>query len=509
MGTRMRRGLRAALAGTLLLGGTFVASALLPSPGATAGTSTPSWTQLNPDTSPPGRILASMAYDPGTGQLVLFGGAGCTNGSPCNDTWTWNGSTWTQQSPATSPPGRDNGASMAYDPATGQLILFGGTGSSADLNDTWTWNGTTWTQLFPATSPPVRDEASMAYDPDTGQLVLFGGHSVPAGIIRSDTWTWNGTTWTEQSPATSPPARGAGSMSFDPANGTMVLFGGYDKPGNYLNDTWTWNGTTWTAQSPASSPSVRGYASMAYDSGTGQLVLFGGGTTPIVTELNDTWTWNGTTWMQQSPATSPSARATATMAYDSGTGQLVLFGGEIEGDGGEVNDTWIYGSPAPSDTVAFNSEGGAAVSPISGPVGSSITLPSDTYPGHSFNGWFTAANGGTKVGSAGSPYTIPAGGITLYAQWTSLCAAGLQPHVLNASYAKGTFTGLFCVNANGLGTYIQGSRKGFGWVTVAKGTTIIDAVGKTLFLAGSTDDTKSSFVELAPTPIKFGTFTLS
>ncbi len=91
----------------------------------------------------------------------------------------------------------------------------------------------------------------------------------------------------------------------------------------------------------------------------------------------------------------------------------------------------------------------------------------------------------------------------------SLCAAGLHPHVLSATYAKGTFTGLFCVNAKGFGTYTQGSLSGFGWVTVVKGTTAIAALGKNLFLAGSTKGTKSSFLELAPTPIKFGTFTLS
>ena len=72
------------------------------------------------------------------------------------------------------------------------------------------------------------------------------------------------------------------------------------------------------------------------------------------------------------------------------------------------------------DTVAFNSNGGAAVASLSGPDGSSITLPSDTYPGYSFDGWFTQASGGTEVGGAGSSYTIPSGGITLYAHWTSI-----------------------------------------------------------------------------------------
>ena len=64
---------------------------------------------------------------------------------------------------------------MAYDAATGTVVLFGGDGSSGDLGDTWTWNGTTWTEQTPATSPPARESATMAYDAATGTVVLFGG----------------------------------------------------------------------------------------------------------------------------------------------------------------------------------------------------------------------------------------------------------------------------------------------------------------------------------------------
>jgi hypothetical protein len=90
----------------------------------------------------------------------------------------------------------------------------------------------------------------------------------------------------------------------------------------------------------------------------------------------------------------------------------------------------------------------------------------------------------------------------------SLCAAGLNAHVLTATYHSGTFTGLFCVNAKGVGTYTQGTVSGFGAVTTWKGTTFIGAVGKHLFLLGATNGTTSSFGELAPTP-SHGTFTLS
>jgi hypothetical protein len=74
--------------------------------------------------------------------------------------------------------------------------------------DTWLWNGITWTQLSPAASPPARGAAALAYDPATSQLVLFGGYS--AASIYGDTWTWTSTTWTKLSPASSPPPTDGG-----------------------------------------------------------------------------------------------------------------------------------------------------------------------------------------------------------------------------------------------------------------------------------------------------------
>ncbi len=75
------------------------------------------------------------------GRLVLFGGC-CTEDFWFGDTWTYNGTTWAQESPANSPSPRDS-ASMAYDPATSQLVLFGGYALSAFFADTWTYNGST------------------------------------------------------------------------------------------------------------------------------------------------------------------------------------------------------------------------------------------------------------------------------------------------------------------------------------------------------------------------------
>src|SRR5579885_2595949 len=83
------------------------------------------------------------------------------------------------QTPTASPisgpiPPRTN-PQLVYDGNTRTLLLFGGAGYNNDLNDTWSWDGNTWTQLHPATSPPARSEASIAYDAATKQVILFGG----------------------------------------------------------------------------------------------------------------------------------------------------------------------------------------------------------------------------------------------------------------------------------------------------------------------------------------------
>jgi hypothetical protein len=294
---------------------------------AAADTPTPTWTQQFPWTTPTARGDASIAYDPATGQLVLFGGN--ENGSWFSDTWTWDGSDWTKLSPATSPPACQS-CSMAYDPATGQLVLFSSGSGGAE---TWTWDGSDWTEQSPSTSPLARAYASMAYDPGTGQLVLFGGEN--SGDDLSDTWTWDGADWTEQSPSMSPQARQGASMAYDPGTGQLVLFGG--DVGADDAYTWIWNGSTWIALLPSTSPSARYLASMAYDAGTGQLVLFGG---ENAGNHGDTWTWDGSDWTEEFPSTSPLARSCAAMAYDAGTGQLVLFGGCGFGD------TWTWGYPS-------------------------------------------------------------------------------------------------------------------------------------------------------------------
>jgi hypothetical protein len=181
----------------------------------------------------------------------------------------------------------------------------------------------------------------MAYDAATHSTVLFGGYrrsSSGALTQLAETWTWNGTTWTKQAPMDHPSRRYGASMAYDAATGSTVLFGGYHLTSaglSVLADTWTWNGTTWIQQHPAASPPAlnRASAPMVYDAATSSVVL--------LEADGSTWTWDGTTWTQQTPAVSPSARFGAAMAYDAATSTVVLWGGQSS-TGHLLNDTWTW-----------------------------------------------------------------------------------------------------------------------------------------------------------------------
>ena len=117
---------------------------------------------------------------------------------------------------------------------------------------------------------------------------------------------------------------------------------------------------------------------------------------------------------------------------------------------------------------------------------------------------------GSTTNSASQQVVVNAFGGTavFYVTPISPCAAGLTPHKFAATYGTQTFTGLFCVNTRGIGTYTQGTVSGFGSVATVGRTTVITAVGKNLALFGSTNDTKNGFVEVAPVRA-IGTITLS
>ncbi len=307
----------------------------------------PRWAHLAPTVSPPISYRAPVAYDAATRQVILLDqSGGSTNGA----TWGWTGTTWRPFGlPPSLRPTPRNQSQMAYDPKTGQLILFGGTSPTADAvyNDTWNWTGTGWQQLSPATSPPPTWMGSMAYDGATGQLLLFGGVTpAPGGsgfVFSNATWDWNGSTWIQLHPATVPAARVSTQLAYDSATKQLLMFGGLAMGNAPLGDTWNWTGSDWVNLNPSTHPSARSSAALAYDS-TSQESILSGGATLTGTALNDTWTWTGSDWSRQSPAVNlnPTRSGAALVDYPP-NGELLLFGG-AQTNHATLGDTWAWTS---------------------------------------------------------------------------------------------------------------------------------------------------------------------
>lgn len=309
-----------------------------------------------------------MAYDPVRQQVVLFGGGSVA------DTWLWNGSNWTQASPAVSPPPR-GAASMAFDAAHSQMVLFGGiqpNSATARLGDTWLWDGTNWTQPTVSNGPSARDGQAMAYDAVHGQMVMFGGIDLN-GSPLNETWLWNGSTWTQASPAHVPSTRFSHSMAYDAATGQVMLFGG-ETNGQYTADTWIWSGTDWILQNLTSAPSARYSAAMDYDAALGQVVLFGGYNG---TYLNDTWYWSGSGWTQALPVVNPSPREfNQGMSYDAARGEMLLFGGDnFANNPTQLGDTWKFGVPGNFGNVNVCPQGQITPAPCSTTIDFTYPFP--------------------------------------------------------------------------------------------------------------------------------------
>lgn len=293
------------------------------------------WKQATPANSPPVLAWAAAAYDSVNDEIILFGGAPTINGgTTTNETWSWDGSNWTLLTPTNSPTARWTHA-MAYDANRKRIVLFGGLATdqaSSALDDTWEWDGSDWAEVATTASPSPRGvHGAMAYDSVHQNIVIRGGGSAPGQPVFGDTWTYDGTTWTEIT-GQGPSARVAPAIAFDEAAGEVVLFGG-GTWNPYFGDTWTFDGTAWSELSPTPAPSMRQSARMIYDSTRSLALLFGGDDGAL---LSDLWEWNGTAWSQVT-VTPPPARCCFAFAHDTKRGEAVVFGGPD-------NQTWIYGN---------------------------------------------------------------------------------------------------------------------------------------------------------------------
>ena len=146
------------------------------------------WTHRT-DSGPGQRSGCAMAYDEIRRRVVLFGGSGM------DDTWEWDGTSWALR--AVVGPDPRSWHSMCFDSWAGRVTLFGGRLSTdgceewAGFDDTWQWDGTSWTRVPECDPrPAAREGSAMAFDRDRGVAVLTGGALAAGGswMFFADTW---------------------------------------------------------------------------------------------------------------------------------------------------------------------------------------------------------------------------------------------------------------------------------------------------------------------------------
>ncbi|MGH8095397.1 MAG: Kelch repeat-containing protein [Chthoniobacterales bacterium] len=311
----------------------FVTSYLLPLlvlVGPSASGSTLTWTQLSPAVSPPARSYLAMTYDIASRKVVLFGGFGGTG--YLNDTWTFDGTTWTEVATPIAPSARAN-AQMAYDHHTHQVVLFGGYNGKEDLGDTWLWDGriSTWTQAFPASAPKAVTGPMVLTDLD-GRVDLFGGFD--GNLYQGTMWRWSGSDWKVVRVSMAPYARSSAGVGVNYSAKQIVMFGGLGDVN--LDNTWTYDGQTWTMESPPTQPLLVYASSTTFDPNLNTVILFGGGSGGV--DQNTTWSWTGSNWEELFPTQSPGPRESAGIAYDQDLGRTIIFGGQDRG--ALLGDTW-------------------------------------------------------------------------------------------------------------------------------------------------------------------------
>ncbi|MBR6792794.1 MAG: InlB B-repeat-containing protein [Clostridia bacterium] len=105
--------------------------------------------------------------------------------------------------------------------------------------------------------------------------------------------------------------------------------------------------------------------------------------------------------------------------YDAATdGNKIGDAGATYNPSGEIT-LYAHWQEKVEYTVTYNANGGTCGTASATYQGAALTLPTPTRTGYTFNGWYTAASGGDKIGDAGASYT-PSANITLYAQWEQI-----------------------------------------------------------------------------------------
>jgi hypothetical protein len=282
---------------------------------------------------------------------VLLSMAACTGGSgagkPTIPTGTGTGTGTAPVTDVPSVPSNPNPADNATDVATSTSLSFSCTGA----DDYYVYFGTA--------DPPQYREIAYSATLTSSLYTWLGNLSNTTTyywqIIAENSFgnssgpVWKFMTegplemvWEEKTGAPDLMPRMFHQMAWD--GSYVILHGGLllnSSTNGFFEDTYAWNGTTWMDMTSTSGPNVRYGHAMCYD-GRGAF-LFGGRTLDIndnLVYMNDCWRFGSGAWSQLSTTgTPPSARSYSKIAWDQSRDVIVLYGGAA-GTSNVYNDTW-------------------------------------------------------------------------------------------------------------------------------------------------------------------------
>jgi hypothetical protein len=137
--------------------------------------------------------------------------------------------------------------------------------------------------------------------------------------------------WQQIATASAPSPRHGAAMAHDHVRDRIVLWGGAGV--SQLADTWEWDGASWTQRVLSQNPPSRA-GRMCYDRGRARVVLvLQASSTPGPV----TWEYDGTTWTPRPMAVQPTFPEASSVVYDSSRGVVVLA---TQGTVG--TETWEY-----------------------------------------------------------------------------------------------------------------------------------------------------------------------
>lgn len=197
---------------------------------------------------PGGLHGARAAYDAESDRIIVIA-------KETAKVWAYDVDTDTWEERASQTLGLGTYHGIAYDAESDRVVVFGG-GASSGSGTTlaYDYNTDTWTDLSSDTSPNDRVYQAMAYEPTTDRIIMFGGVQGGAETPTDETWAYDvdANTWTLLDPTTRPSPRGWAALAFNPADRTLVLFGGGPRREEATDETWVFNpeADDWTLASP-------------------------------------------------------------------------------------------------------------------------------------------------------------------------------------------------------------------------------------------------------------------